>query len=150
MNNFYMLLMLMAGAGVALQVVINAQLRVVSASALWATNISFAVSMAVGLTALTVGTAVGRVPFPAPALWRAPWWVWIGGLGGAMYVLLAVLLARRLGAAVLSAAAILGQLGASMLIDHYGWFGMPVHQMSAPRVVGVVLLAIGVALIRWR
>lgn len=150
MNNLYILLMLMAGAGVALQIVINAQLRVVSASAMWATNISFAVSMAAGLVALALGAALGRVELPAPALWRAPVWVWLGGLGGAVYVLLAVLLARRLGAALLSAVGILGQLVASVLIDHYGWFGTPVHRVSAARAVGVVLLTIGVALIRWK
>jgi transporter family-2 protein len=150
MNNLYILLMLVAGAGVAAQIVINAQLRVAAASALWATNISFAVSMAAGLAALAFATVFARVPFPAPALWRAPWWIWLGGLGGAVYVLLAILLARRLGAALLSAAGILGQLGASILIDHYGWFGTPVHRISAARALGVVLLAVGIALIRWK
>lgn len=151
MNNLYILLMLMAGVGVALQIVINAQLRAVAASTMWATNISFAVSMAAGLVALAIGAGLGRVPLlPDPALWRAPAWVWLGGLGGAVYVLLAVLLARRLGAALLSAVGILGQLVASVVIDHYGWFGTPVHRVSAARALGVVLLTVGVALIRWK
>ncbi len=150
MTNLYILLMLMAGVAVALQIVVNAQLRVVSASALWATNISFAVSMAAGLVALATGAALGRVPLPDPALWRAPAWVWLGGLGGAAYVLLAVLLAHRLGAALLSAVGIVGQLVAAVLIDHYGWFGTPVHRVSAARAAGVVLLTVGVALIRWK
>jgi transporter family-2 protein len=134
MNNLYILLMLMAGAGVAVQIVINAQLRVVSASALWATNISFAVSMAAGLVALAFATAFTRAPLPDPALWRAPSWVWLGGLGGAVYVLLAVLLARRLGAALLSAVGILGQLVASILIDTTGGSGRPCTG-SLPRVL---------------
>ena len=150
MNNFFVLLMLMAGAGVAAQIAINAQLRVAAASAVWATNISFAVSMAAGLAALAFAVVLAREPLPAPALWRAPWWVWFGGLGGAAYVLLAILLVRRLGVALLSAVGILGQLVASVLIDHYGWFGTPVHRISAARAIGVVLLAIGVALIRWK
>lgn len=150
MTNVYILLMVMAGAGLAAQIVVNAQLRVVAASALWAANICFAVSMAAGLAALAVAAVFARAPLPAPALWRAPWWVWLGGLAGAVYVLLAILLARRLGAAVLSAAGILGQLGASILIDQYGWFGAPMHRVSAARALGVVLLAVGVALIRWR
>lgn len=150
MNNLYVLLMLMAGVGVAVQIVINAQLRLVAGSAMWASNISFAVSMAAGLAALALGTALGRVSLPDPALWRAPAWVWLGGLGGAVYVLLAVLLAQRLGAALLSGVGILGQLVASVLIDHYGWFGTPVHRVSVARAAGVALLAIGVALIRWK
>ena len=150
MINLFILLMLTAGAGVAAQIVINAQLRVAAGSALWATNISFAVSMAAGLAALTFAAVFAREPLPTPALWRAPWWIWVGGLGGAAYVLLAILLARQLGAALLSAAGILGQLAASIVLDHYGWFGTPVHRVSAARAIGVVLMAMGVALIRWK
>jgi transporter family-2 protein len=150
MTNLYILLMVVAGAGVAAQMVINAQLRTVAASALWAANISFAVSIAAGLAAIAAAAALGRLAFPAETLWRAPWWIWLGGLGGALYVLLAILLTRQLGAALLSASGILGQLGASLVIDHYGWFGMPVTRLSASRVVGIVLLTLGVVLIRWK
>ena len=76
--------------------------------------------------------------------------MWLGGLGGAAYVLLAILLTQHLGAALLSAAGILGQLGTSLLIDHYGWFGVPVHRLSAGRLIGSVLLTVGVVLIRWK
>jgi bacterial/archaeal transporter family-2 protein len=74
----------------------------------------------------------------------------MGGLGGAVSVLLAVVLAARLGALLLSAAGILGQLGASLLIDHYGWFGMPIQRATPARLIGVALLAAGVVLIRWK
>jgi transporter family-2 protein len=150
MTNLYVLVMLAAGAAIAAQIAINAQLRVVSGNALWAANITFAVSMVAGLLATAIGLTLSRLTWPDPALWRAPGWVWLGGLGGAVYVMLAVLLAGRLGAALLSAAGILGQLGASLLIDHYGWFGMPVQRASATRLVGVALLAAGVVLIRWK
>jgi transporter family-2 protein len=55
-----------------------------------------------------------------------------------------------MGVAVLSAAAIMGQLTASLLIDHYGWFGAAIYRISATRVVGAAFLLVGVALIRWR
>jgi transporter family-2 protein len=142
--------MVAAGAGVAAQIVINAHLRAIAGSALWATNISFAVSMVAGVLVMAVAGTLGRVALPDQALWRGPWWVWIGGLGGALYVLLAILLARRLGAAVLSGAGILGQLGASLLIDHYGWLGAPATPLSTPRVVGLIFLLAGVFLLRWR
>ena len=51
---------------------------------------------------------------------------------------------------LLAAAGILGQLGTSLLIDHYGWFGVPVQRLSAVRLIGVVLLTAGVVLIRWK
>jgi transporter family-2 protein len=150
MSNLYILLMVMAGAAVAAQAVINAQLRLAAGSALWAMNISFAVSLAAGLAVLAGGAAFARVALPDSGLWRAPWWIWLGGLGGGVYVLLAVLLTHRLGAALLLAAGILGQIATSLLIDHFGWFGAPVHRLSVPRVVGAGLLVAGVALLRWR
>jgi transporter family-2 protein len=59
-------------------------------------------------------------------------------------------LASRLGASLLSAAGILGQLGASILIDHYGWFAMPVQRATPTRLIGAALLAAGVVMIRWK
>jgi transporter family-2 protein len=150
MVNLYILCMVGAGAAVATQIAINAHLGAVTGSALWAANISFAVSMIAGLVALGTAILLGEMPLPNPAVWTAPSWIWLGGLGGATYVLLAVLLTHRLGAAVLSAAGILGQLSTSLLIDHYGWFGVPVHRMSATRLVGTLLLTLGVVLLRWK
>src|ERR671913_2469666 len=120
MNSVSVVLMLIAGAGIAAQIAINAHLRTVSGSTLWAANITFAVSLVAGLVIMAAAMPFSTVSVPSPALWRAPLWVWMGGLGGAVYVILAVVLAARLGALLLSAAGILGQLGASLLIDHYG------------------------------
>ncbi|MET0215161.1 MAG: DMT family transporter [Vicinamibacterales bacterium] len=150
MVNLYILCMVGAGAAVATQIAINAHLGAVTGSALWAANISFAVSMIAGLVALGTAILLGEMPLPNPEVWTAPSWIWLGGLGGATYVLLAILLTHRLGAAVLSAAGILGQLSTSLLIDHYGWFGVPVHRMSATRLAGILLLTLGVVLLRWK
>jgi transporter family-2 protein len=149
MVNLYILCMVGAGAAVA-TLAINAYLGTVTGSALWAANISFAVSMVAGMVALGVAILLGAIQLPNPAVWTAPSWIWLGGLGGATYVLLAILLTHRLGAAVLSAAGILGQLATSLFIDHYGWFGVPVHRISATRLMGILLLTLGVVLLRWK
>lgn len=149
MNSLAILLMVIAGAGIAAQIAINAHLRLIT-GALWAANITFAASMAAGLVAIAATASFSTLTPPGPALWRAPVWVWLGGLCGAFYVLLAILLAGRLGAALLSAAGIFGQLGAAILIDHYGWFGMPLQRVTPTRLIGAALLGAGVVLIRWR
>jgi transporter family-2 protein len=136
MTNLYIAIMVLAGAAVAAQISINAQFGAVAGSALWASNVSFAVSMAAGLVGLGLAAATGSLTALGPAVWSAPKWIWLGGLGGAAYVLLAAVLAHRLGAALLSAAGILGQLGTSLIIDHYGWLGMPVSRISAVRIMG--------------
>lgn len=150
MSNLYIALMLLCGAGLAVQIAVNVQLRVVSGSALWAANIVFLASVATGLLAFAGAVIFGTVSPPLAALWQAPPWVWLGGVFGAIYVLVAIVLAGQLGAALVSATSILGQLGASILIDHYGWFGMPVQPATPARLVGAGLLAAGVVLIRWK
>lgn len=149
MTTLYIVLMVAAGAAVAAQVAINAQLRVVAASGLWATNISFAVTMAAGLVALGAGALFGRAPvLSMPAVAAAPWWIWLGGFGGFAYVFLALVAAHRISGTVVATAGIVGQLCASLLIDHYGWLGMPVQRVSAARLLGLGLLAAGLVLIR--
>jgi len=114
MSNVFAIVMLIAGAGIAAQIAVNAQLRTVSGSALWAANIVFAVSMTAGLLVLAGASLFSTLPPPNPALWRAPRWVWLGGIFGGVYVVLAIVLADRLGAALVSATGILGQLAASI------------------------------------
>jgi transporter family-2 protein len=150
MTSLYIFLMILAGAAVAAQVAINAQLRAVAGSSLWATNISFAVTMGAGLAALAVGLVLGRAVLTPTSLSAAPWWIWLGGLGGFAYVFLSLLTAHRISGTVVATAGIVGQLCASVLIDHYGWFGMPIQRASAVRLMGLVLLAGGLALIRSR
>ena len=63
-------------------------------------------------------------------------------------VLTAVIATPRLGAATTVVLFISGQLAASLLLDHHGWLGVPVHPIDLARI-GVVCLVAGVVLIRW-
>jgi transporter family-2 protein len=150
MTNFYVLLIVLAGCGVAAQIAVNAGLASAAGAALWAANINFVVSIIMGALALGLAILLGYQPAPDPAIWTAPRWIWLGGVFGSTYVLLAAILARRVGIAVLSAATIVGQLTFSVFIDHYGWFGATVQRVTAARMVGVVFLIAGVVLIRWK
>lgn len=78
---------------------------------------------------------------------RAPWWYWIGGGGMGVVVVLAItIVTPRIGAAATIGLLIAGQLTMGVLIDRYGWFGVEQVPLSWPRVVGVVLLALGALL----
>jgi transporter family-2 protein len=146
LNNLYIMFAVAAGAGVAAQAVINARLRFILGAPVWAASVQFLV----GLAALVVMAAVSRQSLPPPgALARVPWWMWTGGLFGAVFILMTVIVTPRVGAALMLASTIVGQLGAALVIDHYGWFGADVIPVSLTRVLGVALLALGVILIRW-
>ena len=77
----------------------------------------------------------------------SPWWYWVGGGGmGVVVVLTITVVTPRIGAAATIALLIAGQLAMGVLIDRYGWFGVEQVPLSWPRLLGVVLLAIGALL----
>jgi len=78
---------------------------------------------------------------------RAPWWALVGGLLGAVYVTVALVAVRTLGASGLTAVVILGQLTISVLIDRFGLLGVARTPIGLQRVAGLALLIAGVLLV---
>jgi transporter family-2 protein len=135
---------LAAGFGLTVQVAMNSQLRKFLQSANSAALVSFLVG-GFALAALVVAT---RAPLPSrEALASVPVWAWFGGMLGAFYVASSTIIAAELGASSLLALALFGQLSTALVIDHFGWLGMPVNPVTLTRMAGVALLAIGVWLI---
>ena len=67
---------------------------------------------------------------------------------GAIFIGLAIFLIPQLGAATFFALLIAGQMLGSIVFDHFGVLGLPVHPVSAIRIAGAVLLVAGVVLVR--
>ncbi|MBC8025166.1 MAG: DMT family transporter [Steroidobacteraceae bacterium] len=144
MRGLAWILGIVAGLGLTAQVGMNSQLRKVLDSANLAALISFLVGT-LALVALLVGT---RTPLPGrEALGAVPLWAWFGGVLGAVYVASSTVVATELGATTLLALALLGQLAGALVVDHYGWLGLPVNPLTGTRIAGVVLLGIGVWLV---
>ncbi len=76
-----------------------------------------------------------------------PWWIFLGGLLGAAYVTTVLVSVRTLGAGGVTAATIAGQLTLSLVVDRLGWFGVERQPLTATRLAGVALLAVGTWLI---
>lgn len=134
----------MSGAMLTCQIGMNANMRLVTGSPMWAAVISFVV----GLAALTAVIAGMRQPLPTTqGLAAAPWWAWCGGLLGAFYVAASAQLAAKLGATSLTALVVAGQIIASLVVDHFNWLGFADHPVSLPRLLGAGLLVIGVVLV---
>ena len=103
----------------------------------------------VGTAALLTYALALRLPLPASqTLAQSPWWVWGGGLLGAFFVTASIVVAPRLGAAITLALIIAGQLIVALALDHFGLLGFEERPLNGWRVLGAVLLVIGVALIR--
>ena len=140
-----LLLALAAGVLLPVQAGINAQLRSVLGSPLAAALVSFLV----GTAGLATAAVILRVPIGIRGGWVAsPWWYWVGGLIGALYVVATIVLAPRLGAATMIAAIVAGQMLASLVLDQYGLLGFPSHSISDLRVLGAALVMGGVILVQ--
>jgi len=141
-----LLLAVIAGAVVPFQSAINANLGRGLGHPLWATLASLLVSI---LVLLPIMLAM-RVPLPSVAfINKAPLWMWAGGAFGVCFISLALVLLPKLGASGFMALALAGQVVASLVLDHFGWFGLVQRQVSLPRVLGVVMLIAGVVLIQF-
>ena len=142
---FLYLLALGGGASVVTQQVLNGNLRTALGSPAWAGLVSYAVGL---ITMIVAVIALGeRIP-----AWKTiadvPWYAWSGGVFGAAFILLVILLLPALGAATLFALVITGQVLAAVTLDHFGALGLTPHPISAARLAGAALLIAGVVLIR--
>jgi bacterial/archaeal transporter family-2 protein len=134
-----------AGMALPTQFAVNSQLRGVVGGPVLAADISFVV----GTVVLLVATVVIRRAVPdLGTVLGAPWWMYIGGLLGAGFVLASVILTPRLGAATTVGFFLAGQVVASMIIDHFGLFRAAVQEVTVPRILGALLILAGVFLVQ--
>ncbi len=135
------LLMLLGGVAVAIQPSINARLAQ-KIGALESSTASFAVG---GAALLAVALIAGRGSFKG--LVDARGWELTGGLMGAFFVTLTIIIVPRIGTAATMAATIAAQLITGIILDHFGLFGFRSIPFDLKRGVGAGLLLIGATLI---
>jgi transporter family-2 protein len=76
-----------------------------------------------------------------------PVWMWLGGILSAFIVLSITFAAPKIGVAAAIGLVITGNLIVAALIDRFGWFGVEQISLDWQRIVGIVLLAGGAALL---
>ena len=140
-----MMLTAVTGSILPIQAGINSRLSRVGGGAVIAAFISFLT----GTLVLALYIFISRKEnFQWTGLKSAPLWLFTGGLIGAFYVAVITFIVPSLGTTLTFALVIAGQLLAAVIIDHFGWLGMATREITAGRIVGVLLLIAGVVLIR--
>ncbi|GEP01126.1 DMT family transporter [Methylobacterium haplocladii] len=138
------LVALLGGVAFVLQQTVNASLRGTLGTPFWAAFTNFAVG-AIALGALLLAL---REPIPSlQTVSRVPWYGWLGGLLGALYIVGSILLVPRLGAATFVGLFIVGQILSSLAFDQFGLLGVPVREVGAARLLGAGLMVVGVGLV---
>lgn len=142
MTNLVML-MLMVGAGiaVAVQPSVNARLAQ-KVGIIESACISFAVGTVV-LLALLLVSGRGNLK----GVGETVWWEWTGGVLGAFFVAMIIVVVPRIGSAAAMTVVIAAQVTTGLLLDHFGAFGLRQIPLDLKRSLGCVLLLAGVALI---
>jgi transporter family-2 protein len=147
MSNMIFSILLAFGAGVSIviQQALNSNLRTELNSAAWSGFVSYSA----GLACMALLVIALRDPLPPVGVMaRIPWWAWTGGVFGAIFIGLGIVLVPKLGAATFIALLVAGQMIGSVVFDHFGWLGLAQRPIDLSRVIGVLLLIAGVVLIR--
>ena len=76
-----------------------------------------------------------------------PWWSWFGGAIGVVMVTSSLFFVPRVGSLLWFAAIMTGQTGIAIVLDHFGLLGNPRSSASPLRLLGALLLVMGVLVI---
>ena len=138
---FFYLIAFAAGIALASQAAINSQLsKAVGDQPVAAALISFFTGTLVLLAITLMKANVSEIWVNLP---QQQWWKWTGGLMGAFLVCSSIIVAPKVGVANMLLFIILGQLLSGLLIDHYGFLGMPIKHIDWSKILGVGIVLIG-------
>ena len=135
----------LSGVCIAVQAPINAALARHVASPLVAAAISFGLGFVI-LSGAAVALGQGR---GFTRTFSGDWWMLTGGVLGAFYVWTIVWSLPRLGALTALCALALGQIVAAIVLDRMGAFGLPVREISVPRILAALTVGAGLILSRF-
>lgn len=133
------------GVSLSLQPPINASMARTLGSPMLAACVSIAISMTAVLALWA--TWAGRPGDLAEAR-TLPWWVVLGGLAGVVFVAGSIVVSPVLGVASFFVFVVAGQLLGAALTDQTGAFGAAVRPMDPTRLLGLVMVLAGAALVQ--
>lgn len=140
----YMFAAMFIGVLVSAQPPLNAILSRAVGNPFGATVISIFIAFTCAVLILTV---TGRGDISRTTLATVPWWVYLAGVVGALFVASGAVIAPVTGALLYFVCIVAGQLLGSMAMDHFGAFGLAVREVSAWRLAGFGLVMTGAIMV---
>ncbi|MGO1546730.1 DMT family transporter [Microbacterium gubbeenense] len=138
-----------AGIGMAMQGTANGTLGEILGSGVFAATVSFLVGLLL-LAVMTLVVPAGRCGFVravrAFSSRELPWWMFLGGLGGAAIVMSQAFTVPLMGVAVFTMAFVAGQLVGALIVDNTDLPPGGRKHLTAPRMVGSLIVLVGVSL----
>jgi len=146
MKYLLLLLTLFAGALLPVQAILNTRMGRQTGGPLMGSLISFCVGL-ICLLVLNMITNPGGIMNVKPA-GVTPWFLWLGGFLGAIFVGYITWVNQKQGVALTFALVVTGQIFCSLVVDHFGLFGSAISTISVPKIIGAALLIVGIILIK--
>ena len=94
-----------------------------------------------------LGVVCFCVPRPLPTaegISAMPWWAPLGGVIGTFAVIAGLLFVDKVGAGALAGLTITANILMSLVIDHFGLFGVHQHSIGPGRTIGAALMIAGI------
>lgn len=145
---FWKLLGVLVGVSSTIQTAVNGKLGAELNSPLQASLISFSV----GILFLSIGCLVlffRNLFSDSPNKFSrknfcGPWWMFTGGILGALFILINIFLVRRIGTGLSIISTTFGMILGGFAIDSLGLFHAPVKKIKPLKVLGIILMFIGI------
>jgi len=143
---FYLIIGLIIGMFFPIQASISARLSSYSKTPLTASFIAFSLGsvilLIINLIVDPIGISVG-IDFSYPL------YVFIGGaIAGVGFNVANIILFSKLGASITTIITVSGQMIVGILIDHFGWFGVPANPISITRSIGTIIMILAISLVQ--
>ncbi|MEP7318252.1 MAG: DMT family transporter [Panacibacter sp.] len=146
MRYILMFLTLIVGAMIPVQAVLNTRLGRLTGGPLMGSLMSFTVGL-ICLFALNLATNSTAIIELKPTA-TGPWYLWLGGILGAIFVGYITWVNQQQGVALTFALVVSGQIFMSLIVDQYGLFGSMVQHITLEKIIGAALIIAGLVLIK--
>lgn len=73
-----------------------------------------------------------------------PFYMYTGGLIGVLTVIFSNASFSKLGVSLTVSLCLLGQLTTSIIVDHFGYFNLPVNKFNKKKIIGLAIIILGI------
>ena len=143
---FWQILALMSGFCLAIQPAVNGHLGIGISSGIQAALISFLIGT---ILLIAINVILKQMRNVKKAFQKkAPWWFYMGGFLGALYVFFALVITPEIGTGAFVIFVLIGQMVVSLLIDNYGLLRSRIRKVSYIQIIGLVVMLLGAGIVK--
>ncbi|WP_132052226.1 DMT family transporter [Pseudocnuella soli] len=146
MKNLYLFFTLLAGCLLPAQAILNSRLGRQTGGALVGALLSFLIGTVCLLLANSFINGSSLVSLKPGR--TSPWYIWLGGVLGALFLSYITWVNQRQGVALTFILVVCGQIFMALLLDHFGWLGTVQRSITPMQLLGVVLILAGIFLVK--